>query len=1588
MNPFSIPVRRPVATAMFFLGIFLLGAVAWQRIPVELLPAVSGEELFVRFNRPGSEPEVVEREILLPIEARVRELSGVEETFAEVRGSRGNFQVRFARGTDLKVRELELRRVAAELVRTQPRGTSIEVDSQDLEAMSRFVMFAQVIGMEDRNSLLDFVDEQITPRLAAVPGVSRVMAGGGAPLEMTVRLDPDRCAALGIAPSQVMAALSRTVRRLAFLGGAEDEAGRTAVVLDGRPRGVVSLAETRIDPNRPVLLRHVAEVDFGTGREEMLFRVNSNPTVAMVIFQEEDANLIRLGRALRAKMDELRAEFEPYGLDFIVNFDSAEMVEEQLDRLKRLAFSGFLIALAVLFLFLRQWRAVAVVAVAVPASLLTALALLLLLGQTINLITLFGLAVGIGMLVDNSIVVYEATQRRLERGASPDGAAEEGIRRTVRAILAASLTTCVVYLPIAIVDFESALARSLLEVLAISILVPLAASVLVAVGLVPLLARKLAAPAALARLKKLRERRQKQGGLLPPFRPRELFGGLLMVALRRPGGWVTGVIAAVLITLFFAIPMVVIGTISREPEEAEEIRFSVDLDTGGTLESAAGSFERLELAVMALDGVRMVESVVAETGGTLTVHLLPKEERPEEVNAARIRETVRTEAQGLQGVEVSTEQAGFGGGGGGGGGRGGGNSLASMFGQGPAEVILSGPDSQELRALAREIEEQLESIPEIAHAQVGSRSGQDELRVIPDERALAAFGLTADQVLPALNIVRREGVVMQTGFTMYDGREVPMTIRREESTLGLGGDDLRELRLATAAGVMSLDDIAAVSKMPPPPTIVHHNGRREISVFYRFDSAAPATGPSRQSLEQEVREAIQAIHRPTGYTLEAPQAEESFNWFKKILLPVLLLLFAVLAVTFESLTLPLLVMLALPLTVLGATWALVFSHTPVDMMAMVGVLSLIGVTVNPAILLVDRMQTRAWEGGRPPGAAALAAVRERTRPVLMTAATTVAGLWPLALVTGKDNEIWPPFATVMMGGLITSTLLTLMVIPVGFVFLHRLDRLFGRLGPWIVMTWGIATTAIMWPLIAQDVISSLTWRVVATILVAAVLLGVAVLIFRRPEFPKPDCSEGPPQVDVRFLHKIYGRPGPIGRAWRSTDRFVEKVRRRGGIAFDPRHARDRLLPLALLLTGALYLAFSLQTVFWRLIFLFLSSGLLSALLKAVRRARGAVDDLGRVRPGGPEGAAAAMAPWAALSCAVMSFYLLPWLAEGRIRMPLWLVITLTLLVPVVQLGRRTALRITSGEITDRLSEGRLRRSRTVWRKLCRRLFGLDLPREQVHALANVRFTAKRGMVGILGPNGAGKTTLLRNLAGILDPSVGQITLGGVPLKRLRRYLARWVGYLPQDFGLPGNLTAREYLDYYALHYEIRPPEERQARVQQLLKEVGLADRADERIGSFSGGMRQRVAVARTLLRLPPVIIVDEPTVGLDPRERIRFRNLLARLAEGRVVLFSTHVVEDVEVACERVIVFSRGRIVFDGEPTGLADEARGRVWTAKLREGKIDLPESALIVDQVPAGEIVHTRILSDRQPCEGATPAKPSLEDGYLWLVRDVEIA
>ena len=272
---------------------------------------------------------------------------------------------------------------------------------------------------------------------------------------------------------------------------------------------------------------------------------------------------------------------------------------------------------------------------------------------------------------------------------------------------------------------------------------------------------------------------------------------------------------------------------------------------------------------------------------------------------------------------------------------------------------------------------------------------------------------------------------------------------------------------------------------------------------------------------------------------------------------------------------------------------------------------------------------------------------------------------------------------------------------------------------------------------------------------------------------------------------------------------------------------------------------------------------------------------------------------------------------------------------------------------------------------------------KVQALRGVNLRIQTGMFGLLGPNGAGKTTLMRILAGILQPTGGQAFVGAYDLAsaRDRTAVKRMLGYLPQELGMYPDLSAREFLDYIALLKGLSDKAQRQRRVQRMLELVSLTDSAHRRLKTFSGGMKRRVGIAQALLNDPQLLIVDEPTAGLDPEERIRFRNLLSELGGDRVVLLSTHIVEDIAQTCQRVAVMTQGQVIFNGTTFDLVQAAQGHVWQV-VTSG--DKPEGDVtIISTIHQGNEVHYRVLGAPASHARATPAEPGLEEGYMWLMR-----
>ena len=1561
-------------------------------MPVELRPSFEGKSIFVSFARPGSTPEVVEREILLPLLSRVSGLGGVIDSYATITGSSGYLTLNFHPLTKMKIRKREVEDLANVLLRQQDHGGAyIAVNTYSEDAGSRAFMRLLVTSEGLHSDVIyDLASDRIEPRLASVPGVARAVLEGGGGRQVNIFVDPDDAVALGISLGDVRGAIANSLGQVRSVGTLDTGNGRTNVMVDGQVDSINHIRKTRLDPASGVKVADISTIEFGYALGETRIRYNGNPAIGLRIFQEPGSNLVQVGNAVAKRIEEVKREIKSLNLGLEIIENQADDLHQEIARVYMLGFIGLAIALVVLFLFLRRWRAVLVVGVSVPVSVTFALAGLYLMGQSVNLYTLMGLSMAVGLLVDNSVVVYESILRGIERGLSAVQATRVGLRKTVRAIVAASITTTVVFVPVFIMGLDSPYMQSVFETFAIAVILPVFASMVVAVGLVPLLAHKLAAPAALKRIQQRREVRKLRGGFRAPDPATILLTGFAAKAIRHPASWIAATFVLVLVTLVvvLAFNLVAAGELVREAPQADRTTVSIQVqdDKRAELDQIEQHIQVIEEILLDTAGVASIQSRVSVQQVSLNISFVDIKDRPEDFRASEFHSMVDSIIQEKNMTDVFDIVDVFGGYGGGWGSSG--YYGGSWFRGTPKEVIVSGPDPKLLYDVAQDISTRLREHPRVQSTRVPISWSSPELWIEPNRRALDAFGLTLQQAMSFVDLSGRDVSGTQINFPLSNGREIPIRIELESAReRNVALRELREMHVQTPNGALPVSALASIRQGTAPATITYRNGRREMPVNYSLDDDVPDSGPERVAIEENVKEFIRQIPLPAGYVVDTPSEAEQFSFARKLVLPILGLLFLVLAFTFESLAVPVLIFLAIPLVIVGSMWGLVVTGTPLAFMAVLGFFVLAGLSINPSILLLDRMQQFS-RAGFTRGSAAFAAVLERTRPVLMTTATTVAALFPLAITTGRENELWPPFAIVVMGGLVSSAILTLIIIPVGYVFLKRLDETFGRLGSWLMIGWMTLTIGTMFVLVEYAGLEEFFWQIVCAVLIGGLYLTLIVLIFRRVELPEPEVHDGPPKLVVTYLRKIYGLPGAIRRALNSRKEFVAKVLEAKGTIFTRSETLERIMVLLVLAGGLGAIGWINNAGGWKLMFWLAASAFLSLICVEIRKFRGFVTPEGVHIRGGIEGFFKILFPWVAvLSFCYFEIVSPVYLNDDPASSNWFWPIFFSTLLLFGQLVRRNALQQSTGKIGPRVTRGFLKYPRTWYRRMTLKLGGLDLPGKEIHALSSVSFTATKGMIGILGPNGAGKTTLLRQLAGILDPTRGNIRYGGVSIAPIRKVLARWIGYLPQDAGLPRNQSSREYLAYYAALYEI-PPAERAERVRTLLKEVGLGDKIDEKIGSLSGGMRQRVAVARTLLRLPSIIIVDEPTVGLDPRERIRFRNLLSRLAASRIVLFSTHVVEDVAISCDRVLVIAKSRLRFDGSPTELAQKAIDKVWELELEPGaSFELPTGATLAEEspTPAGGKLQ-RIVAAASPNESAKSIGPRPEDGYLWLLAQAD--
>lgn len=1036
MSLASLSIRRPVATAMIYLAVVVLGSISFSRLSIDLLPDIAFPRLTVYTTYPNVGPAEVERFITEPVERAVARVPGVQRVSSVSTQGASLVTIRFVWDTDMDFATLNVRerldQLRYELPLSAGRPTILRTDPG-----SEPILAIAAAG-PDLVVLKDLADDVFRRRLEQVDGIAQATVVGGLEREIQVQVDPRKLETFGVAIEEVARALEAanysapggTIRRGQFryalraLGEFQsvDEIGTTVVKRD--PGGA------------QLLLRDIATVEDGFAERETIARYNGRESVGILAFKEAGANTVRVTREVGKVLDQLRREYR--GVDLEIASAQARFISDAISNVVQALMLGGLLAFLVLFLFLHDPRYPVAIAIAIPLSVAVAFALLYVAGVSLNVMSLGGLALGVGMLVDSSIVVLENAFRHRQRGLAAAEAATVGAEEVQAAITAATLTTVAVFLP---VIYVKGVAGGLFEDLSLAVTFSLLASLAVALSLLPVILSRLRSRAAgpSGATKGAGE----PGRAALGWRPlrdalsalRSLFDAsdraydrfarryerLLVRSLDRKG--TVAAVALVSIVVALAVAWMLRRDVLPPVDEGEfRVRLVLPLGTG--LSETERVAWRVEERLRADEDVRAVFSrvgrsrggEVAEEGvagvntGLLDVRL--REGASTAGVAARVQANLPPLPPDALAIETGRATA-----------------LGRALGVAEADlaVRVRGADLEAAATVAQEVRDRLARVPRLGSVRVGFRTGQPEIRIEVNRERAAHHGLTVRRVADAVQAFLA-GVV-PTQFVDFTEKvnivvRAPDAVRRDLTSLlnfSISGTPLREL--------ITIREVVG-------PVEVLRDGQDRIVPVY----ADVARGGLGDALAAAHR-ALAGLRVPQGLRIEIggenEEMRESFRSLVFAFLLALFLVYLILAAQFESLVHPFTILCSVPLAAIGAVLALAITGHGLNVMSLIGVVILVGIVVNNAIVEVD-FANRARRAGTPLREAVLEAARVRLRPILITTVTTVLGLLPMALGVGAGADLRAPLAVALIGGLISSTLLTLVVVPVLYEWVEGL----------------------------------------------------------------------------------------------------------------------------------------------------------------------------------------------------------------------------------------------------------------------------------------------------------------------------------------------------------------------------------------------------------------------------------------------------------------------------------------------------------------------------------------------------------------------
>jgi HAE1 family hydrophobic/amphiphilic exporter-1 len=1008
-------IRQPVLTTMVISAVVVFGAIAYRGLGIDLIPKVDFPMVTISAVLPGADPETIESDVTERIEEAVNTINGVKSLRSQSSDSVSIVMVEFELDRDVDVAAQDVRDKVSSIRASLPTDLEEPV-IQKLDPDSMPILSVALSANRPIREVTDYADKVVKERLERISGVGSVEILGGRDREIRIWLQADRLAAYKLGVDEVAAAVQS--ENLEIPGGRLETGSQEFTV---RTRGrlqhpddfnAIVVAQR---PTGPIYLRDVALVEDGMADERSLSRLNGVRAVSLQIRRQSGTNTVQVAHAAKAAIDELRQTL-PAGYTMVIADDTSVFIEDSIGDVKFDLLFGAALAVAVIFLFLRNVRSTMISAVAIPTSILGTFTFISALGFTVNFMTMLALSLSVGMLIDDAIVVIENIYRHMEDGMQRREASEFGTSEIGLAVMATTFSIAAVFVPVA---FMHGIIGRFFYQFGMTVTCAVLISLFVSFTLTPMLSsRVLSLPEQHGRV--FRGIEAALNGIDRGYR------SLLGWSLRHR-------LAVVTVALgLFGVALLLATTLGVEfmPQD-DESQFNVSLrtDPGMSLAATDEMTQRVEALLRKNPYVRDLFTTIGGgtqgrvTDATIVVKLPPPNERP--LTQQQIIDQVRVELQSVPEARPTVAAV----------------SRMAMGGsrRGTLQVGVEGPKTaplERLASLADQITAGLRETKGIVDLDSSYEGGKPQLSVTIDRQRAADLGISAAQLGSALRLLVGGDKVtrFQEGGEQYDVRiRLPETDRTDPAQI-----EQLTIRSRTGANVQ-LSNLVKVVRDTGPTEIDHYARQRQIIINANLQGIALGTAAD------DVTAIAKRVGVPDGFSVSlqgmADIMGESFADLGFALILAVILIYMVLASQFGSFVHPFTIMLSLPMSLIGAIGGLLLTHNYLSIYGMIGIIMLMGLVTKNAILLVDYTNTLRQRDRLERNEALLKAGPIRLRPILMTTTAMVFGMLPVALGFGSGGGSRAPMAITVIGGLLTSMLLTLLIVPVVYTLIDDLGRL-------------------------------------------------------------------------------------------------------------------------------------------------------------------------------------------------------------------------------------------------------------------------------------------------------------------------------------------------------------------------------------------------------------------------------------------------------------------------------------------------------------------------------------------------------------------